>query len=160
MAIFPAKNETIVSSHNAQNVISLLKRRTYNIELEETDESSVSYLFQGVIKKDSFRISKKTLKAENFNPLLIGNVENTSSGSIIFIKYRLMQSTKIFFAFWTSIAIILSLIFVFVKCNYLHAAFAFLLGLGNYLITLVNFNMHSEKARQSLTRVLNDQSID
>ncbi|QCK13671.1 hypothetical protein [Mangrovivirga cuniculi] len=159
MGVFPAKNETLVSSYNIEEVVSILNKRTHNIKYEEVDGSSASFLFQGVIGKNSFRISKKTVKPENFNPILIGKIEATSHGSILFLKYRLMPSTKMFFAFWTTMALALGFYFLFAKENILHAGFAFLLGLGNYLITVVNFNMHSQKARKALSRVLNDKSI-
>lgn len=104
--------------------------------------------FHGKILPFGFKISKIIQRANTFIPLLTGKIENTSSGSIIFLKYRLFPGALFLLIFWSVILLIVSICcFCFVR--------EIEIGLGclvaailNYLSTLLFFGRQLKISRK------------
>ncbi|MGX7835962.1 hypothetical protein ACWKSR_12500, partial [Campylobacter fetus subsp. venerealis] len=82
--------ETIVSSLTKKEVLNQLERVTQEVNfLDQRTFPKQKPLFNGLIGRKGFRISKAVNRADTFLPLILGQVQATQRGSIIFIKYRL-----------------------------------------------------------------------
>lgn len=153
--LFPFVQETIVSSYSAKEVY----RRLWVVTLPgrdaewEPDVDEKDLLFNGRVQKSHFRISLKVKRANNFLPLLRGSIEDTSRGSIVFIRYRLFIWTLSFLIFWSVLTTFFSIYFLYEKA-YVNAAFSLAMGIANYAISLLNFKKQVRVSSHTLRGVL------
>jgi hypothetical protein len=135
----------------AQQIMSVQSlRRPYSASLMAVDV----YKFNGFFKKDEFRIFRALQAPQNFIPLVIGKIEPTSKGCIVFLKYKLFLSTRMFLVFWLLVCVFFTFFFLFYYPHILLAIVSFILGLLNYLIAVAGFRMHLKKTRKELHEIL------
>jgi hypothetical protein len=120
---------------------------------EMPDKDDEEFLFNGWIKKDVFRISRKVKQAEFFLPIISGEIEKTSLGSIVFTVYKLFPATIMLASFWSLMTLLLFLYFLIVEEALTHAAVALFFCIANYLILIFNFNIQVRKSREILRKV-------
>lgn len=155
-SLFPFSQETVVTSYDAEEVY----RRLWSVteptgdEEWEPDVDEDELLFNGGVEKDTFRLSRKVKRANNFLPLMRGRVESTSLGSIVFIRYRLFLWTLSFLIFWSILTTLFALYFLIYEKIYINAAFSILLGLANYVIAVLNFRKQVRISSSALREVL------
>ena len=149
MRLIPFERETIVSSAKAASIIALLK-----VETKSEASAGKGFAFTGLVYEGSFRVSVNVAKPQNFIPLAEGSVDQTSSGSLIQIKYRLFPSTRFFLAFWCLLTFLLTLIFLGPANNYLYGCLSLTGCVANYLIALANFDVHLKQTQKALHKVL------
>jgi hypothetical protein len=156
MRLLPLYQETFVLPFDGQETSRRLKQviRPLEKNVEYPEEVETKFLFNGWIKGYRFRISRKIRHPENFLPLIIGRIESTSVGSILFIRYRLFFSAALFLIFWTVISLLLGLFLLILQQEYLYAAVAFSLGIGNYVIATKNFHIQIRSSRKMLNEAL------
>lgn len=148
MILIPAKDETIVLPIDFITVFNKLVNQI------DMDNGNPNKLFNGRINNNIFKISQKIKRPDNYIPLIIGKIEETSKGSIIFLKYRLMFSTKMFLIFWSVILILLTLFFSIMYEAYLYAGIAAVLGGINYAIVYYNFKKKVKINHELLIKLL------
>ncbi len=156
MRLLPYFQETLVLPWPEQETASKLKQATRPLEkgVEYPDAVEKSFLFNGWVKENRFRISRKIKHPENFLPLIIGSIEGTSAGSIVFVQYRLFFSSAIFLIFWSVTAVFLCFFFLIFYKNYIHSAVSALLGVLNYIVATKNFHLQIKSSRKALNEVL------
>lgn len=157
MRLLPYFQETLVLPYSGEE--TAMRLRKYTRPLEKGVEYPVSvernFLFNGWVKENGFRLSRKIKYPENFLPLIIGRIESTSTGSILFIQYRLFFSSGMFLAFWSIISLLFSLFFLVFHINYLYASVILVLGFLNYVIVIKNFHLQIRSSRKALNEALN-----
>jgi hypothetical protein len=116
--------------------------------------------FTGVIGRAGFRISRSIKKGDTFLPLLIGKMEDTPRGSIIFLEYRLFPSAIFFLAFWSLVLFSFAMYYLLVIPQLIYALSCFLLGLGNYALGLLFFNRQYKLSRNLFHELINFQLKD
>lgn len=158
MKIFPLVRETIVSRNTAEDVEKKLWLSTYPVKegAYMPDKGDNEFLFNGWINNRRFKISRRLKSPENFLPLIKGTVEETSMGSLIFLRYSLFFSSNFFLVFWSVVTLFLSFFFLIFYDKALYALIAIVLGLGNYVIAMANFSMQVKKSSQLLRKTLNN----
>lgn len=112
------------------------------------------FVFNGWIKEDRFRISRRINHAENFLPLVIGKIESSSKGSILFVNYRMFPSALFFMLFFCTLLIACAFYFLISSLNWL--AFGLLLAsaIGVYGIGIMDFNQKVKTSKSLLEKVL------
>ncbi|MDN5203968.1 hypothetical protein QQ008_21435 [Fulvivirgaceae bacterium BMA10] len=150
--MIPIQQETLVLAITVENAVSRLKRviESRNISINEEHD----YLFNGWIENGEFSISRKIKAPQNFLPLVKGSIEETSSGAIIFVQYKLFQSTRFFLIFWSFITALIFLFFLIVINQYVYALLSLSLGLFNYVIAWLSFRQQIKKTRTLIHQVL------
>jgi hypothetical protein len=155
MQIFPYHSEILILPFHVDEVLKKLK---LSVLFERTvfnpEEHPKTYLFVGQINDYSFRIFRKITQSDNYLPLISGRLENTSSGCILFIKYRLFKSTSFFLIFWSTLSIGLCIFFLFFYKQYIYAVFSLILGIGNYIVTVIIFTKHTNRDKILLHELL------
>lgn len=148
MILTPARDETIVLPYDYQKVMLKI--------VQHLDvEGNIPYkAFNGWVKNDRFKISQKVKRPDNYIPLVTGKIESTSKGSILFLKYRLIYSTRMFLIFWSVLLILLTLFFGIQYKAYLYSTIALSLGIVNYLIVYFNFKKKVKISHELLLKVL------
>jgi len=149
MRLAPFESETIVSSASAVSIISLLNRET-----SQRENPDKTLPFGGVVTDSAFRISLNVTRPQNFIPLAQGTIDQTSSGSLIQIKYKLFPGTRFFLIFWCLLTFILTLLFLGPAKNYLYGCLSLTGCIANYLIALANFDVHLKQTQKALHKVL------
>ncbi len=114
------------------------------------------YLFNGTIADYKFRISKKISHADNFLPLIVGKIESSSKGSILFITYRMFPSTLVFMGFFCLMLLLAALFFLLVEKNWTTSVFLFFILTGIYLISVLDFNQKVKISRTLLEKILSE----
>lgn len=160
MRLLPLHQETFVLPFDGQETFRRMKQviRPLDKNADYPEEVEARFLFNGWIEENRFRISRKIRYPENFLPLMVGRIETTSVGSILFIRYRLFSSAALFLVFWTVISLLLGLFLLILQQEYLYAAVAFGLGIGNYVIATKNFHLQIRSSRETLNEALNKEN--
>ncbi|ELR69959.1 fumarate hydratase [Fulvivirga imtechensis AK7] len=154
MTIIPHKRETLILPFSANEVISRLSRATQPASLTAPKISDSHIRFIGQISRNSFKISRKINYPQNYLPIITGDIEESSRGCIIFVKYKLFFSSLMFFMFWTIMTALIGAFFLIYPREYLYAALSFVSGAINYIVTVLNFHKQVKITREALDEVL------
>nr|WKN39315.1 hypothetical protein K4G66_11500 [Tunicatimonas sp. TK19036] len=141
MSWLPIENETLVLPYPADEVFHRLRHSTKPIEpyapLSAQEEED--FLFNGVIKPEGFRLSRKLTRPNSFLPMITGKVAPTSKGCIVFLTYKMFSASLLFILFWSVLTLLIALYFFFYEKVYGYGTIAVLIGGANYTISLLSF---------------------
>lgn len=153
----PLKNEIIVLSLSAEEVEQLLWLHTYPVEEGALmpDKPEIEFLFNGWVKHQKFKLSRKIRSPENFLPIMKGRIEETSLGSLVFVQYSLFFSSIFFLVFWSVVTLFLSIFFIVFYNMVLYGIITFGVGVTNYVVAVANFNIQVKKSSRLLHDMLN-----
>jgi hypothetical protein len=118
------------------------------------NQNNTTAKFFGWIKADRFRFSLRTRRPNSFIPLIIGTIEPTSTGCILFLTYRFFPITRMYLVFW-SLFIVLTGIVLSRQYNNLYMIF---LSIGLVLfinwVAWANFKLQKDISRKVLLKIL------
>ncbi|SFT73953.1 hypothetical protein SAMN04489724_1945 [Algoriphagus locisalis] len=161
MNLLPYDSETLVSALSKEEVLSHLNRVTREVNyLNPRTQAKKDVLFNGLVGQNGFRISKVVDRADTFLPLILGKIETTQRGCILFINYRLFPGALFFIAFWSVILLSFTGYYCFALPNYGYAAICFALGLVNYIVAMYFFNRQVSASRKVFHQLINFQMKD
>ena len=161
MNFLPFHSETIVSALSKEEVLGHLIRVTKEVNfLDARTQQDSKILFNGMIGQEGFRISKSIRKGDAFLPLIIGEVEPTPRGSIIFIRYRLFPGTVFFMAFWSIILIAFMAFYFGVLRNIEKGSICLGLAMLNYALGVFFFHRQVKASREVFHELINFQMKD
>lgn len=152
MHLLPIERETWVLPYSQDEVFRKLWKVTKPVlpETQIPDVPEHTFLFNGWVKQGRFKLSKKILRADNFLPIIYGEVENTSKGSIVFVRYQLFFATIVFLAFWSVVTVLFAVYFYIYEKLYLYSGISMAVGMANYLIAVLNFKKQVELSSKLL----------
>jgi len=153
MILYPVTEKTIVSNLSSDELIRQLMLVTSAPALSKKDIEPNS-MFLGNISRDEFSISLKLNSPNNFIPLIKGIVDSTKQGSIVYLKYELFFSSKMFLVLWSFIGILITLFFLFVIKNHAYAAISIFFTALNYAITIFYFAKNVDESHSLLLEAL------
>lgn len=164
MHLFPYHQETLVSPLSQEALLSRLAEVTRMQTAAQEAKGGVlpllaarQTLFNGTIGATGFRLSQVITKGNTFLPLLLGRVEATPRGCLLFIRYRLFPSALIFMIFWTVVLLSFSMFYFFVAQHYAYGALCLVLAVGNYVSAVFFFHRQLGRSRQLFQDVINFQ---
>lgn len=149
----PFSRETLVSSLSKNEVLDRLTAVTRGTRREELPE--IRPLFNGLVETDGFRISRVIEKGDSFLPLLLGKVEGTPRGSIIFVRYQLFSTTRFFLWFWTGLLLAFSLFLFFVTNQFLEGGACLCFLVIHYTLAVFFFNRQLVFSKKLFQEVIN-----
>lgn len=153
MGLLPIQNETIVSSLQAEEVVQLIRSVTSPPTLDK-NEIAVNSEFIGTVEGFTFKLSKRLKVPENFCPIILGQVDSTSLGSILHLRFRLFFSSQLFLTFWSIISITAFALFLFLFNEIIYAGLALVVGLLNYTVSVISFKKKVNESHEQLLDVL------
>ena len=158
MNLLPYKNSILILPYKADEVEYKLRQKIKPLtnDFLLTHPPANKFMFNGWIGDYKFRISKRISHADNFLPLIVGKIEATSNGSILFITYRMFPSALFYSFFFCIMLLLASLFFLFVEKNWLTAGSLFIFLLGIYLISVLDFNQKVRISRRLLEKTLSE----
>ena len=149
----PFGRETLVSALSKEEVLDRLAAVTRGTRTEGLPE--IRPLFNGRVEEDGFRLSRVIEKGDNFLPLLLGKVEETPRGSIIFARYQLFSTTRFFLWFWTVVLLSFSLFFFLVTNQFLQGGVCLFLSGVNYALAVFFFHRQLVPSKKLFQEVIN-----
>ncbi|MEO1050342.1 MAG: hypothetical protein AAFX87_06940 [Bacteroidota bacterium] len=157
MNLLPAQSETLVLAISAKKVYEIIAGVTKEPSRDEPRENSdQAYQFNGTVDEEKFTLSPIIRHAQNFVPIINGVIEPTSQGSIVFIRYSLFFSSKVFLYFWSTVIFLTVIFSLFLVKRNDYALIAFLIGLFNYAFTIASFNRLVNRSKESLSNLLKE----
>ena len=112
------------------------------------------YSFNGRVESRSFRLSRKITRPNNFLPFIVGTIEATSQGCLVFVRYRLFTATIILLAFWSVATVGFAVYLAMYERLYHYAALSFGAGVVNYAVAVLNFRKQVVISRRVFRDVL------
>lgn len=157
---FPNHSEVLVSSLSKKEVEGRLEKETQDVNFLDFERRILKgFKFNGKVESDFFRLSLAINKPDSFLPLILGKIEQTPKGCILFLKYRLFPSSTFFLGFWTVVTIALSVFFGLSE-KPIYAGFSLFACFGNYYFAWNYFKMKIKISQQIFHRILNLDNKD
>jgi hypothetical protein len=164
MYLLPFRSETLVSPLSKEVVQSKLARVT-RPTLEKGHKGGIDVrlgqsLFNGQVGEGTFSISRVLRKGDTFLPLLSGRVEATPRGSLIFLRYSMFPSARLFLLFWTLILLALAMAYSMGLQQVGKGLVCFALSGINYGLALFFFHRQVRRSRELFLEVIHIQEKD
>jgi hypothetical protein len=156
MSFFPKHSEVLVSPLKKEELLQKLDLVTKDpnfLDYEARNENS--HQFNGTLGKQGFRISLVITKADSFLPLIKGKLEETPTGSILFLEYSLFPGSVFFLGFWSFVTILLFFFFGFMVEKAGFALISLGVGVGNYIFAWSHFKRKIKISQQIFLELLN-----
>lgn len=116
--------------------------------------------YGGWIRDNRFRITLRGSRPTPYVPVIMGTVEPTRTGALLFLRFHLLPTTRLFLVFWTLLILLGSVV---VSFQYQRAYYA-LIGVAilAFLHAVVwgNFHLQRKIARERLLHMLQDDDRD
>ncbi len=110
--------------------------------------------FVGVVGKRTFSLSPYVIRPPQFQPRVKGIIEESSRGSVIFLKYELYPATKLLILFVSLILLSSAIVAVVVEAHILYPILAIGAIFLIRAVALVNIGLHRDPVRRNLLEVL------
>ncbi|MDF2156687.1 hypothetical protein [Algoriphagus sp. CAU 1675] len=161
MNLLPFHSETLVSALSKAEVLEQLNKQTREVDfLDKRSQYDQAVLFNGMVGKHGFRISKVVQKGDSFLPLILGKVEDTARGSILFLQYRLFPGALFFIVFWSIVLLAFSAFYFAVLQNFLFGGICLAVAIVNYLLAIFFFRRQVKISRNAFHQLINLQMKD
>jgi len=153
---FPNHSEVLVSPLKKKEVEMRLEKVTQDINfLDYEQRIQKGFKFNGKVEKDSFSLSLVIDRPDSFLPLILGSIEETPKGCILFLRYRLFPSSTFFLGFWTVVTLALAAFFGFASQKPVYAGISILACIGNYYFAWNYFKRKIKISQQIFHGMLN-----
>ena len=161
MNFIPFQSETLVSTLSKEEVMEHISKKTLEVNfLDKRTESSKNVAFNGIVGKNSFRISRVINRSNTFLPLILGEVEDTARGSILFLEYKLFPGALFFVVFWSIILLAFSAFFFGLAQNIINGSICLVMAILNYALALFFFHRQVKISRKEFHQLINLQIKD
>jgi len=143
--------ETLVLPEDASTVQQRLANATSNQPFDQPHEPVL--VFNGWVKEDRFRITLRARRANHFAALVVGQLEASSNGCILLLRYSLFPNTRWMLNFWT-ILILLGAVIGWVQFHrFIVPAVAAASLAVIYFVAWSNFKIQQRLTREAVLRV-------
>ena len=153
MNFLPRQTRTIVLPHPAHRVMAGIRRLVRTPQTSA--EAPAEWLFNGVVSSRSFSVSRRIHAYQNFLPVMNGRLEDTSLGSILFVRYRMFGSSLGFLIFSSLLIMVVGLFFLIMDSNLPYFLFSLALLTINYIVAIAGFNRQVSISQRLLEGALN-----
>jgi hypothetical protein len=136
----------------AAEVYQILTDATSHRLFVQPDEQNL--YFNGWVRETRFRISLRQRRANHYLHLVIGQIETTSTGCLLFLDYKLFPMTRLLLTLWTIFLILGSLVVWYQTKN------IFVLPSGLVIIILIhaivrsNFSLQLKPTQEAMHNLL------
>lgn len=137
IGLLPSISETVVLSLSAEEVVARL-----HLGVEQQ-------IFQGAISNTHFSLHVRVIRPTQFQPVVKGMLEATSRGSILFIEYHLLPSTRLYLIFCALALLVAAGFIAYFDRNLLLAGSALLLLVVLRWVAWSNLKLQAAAARKT-----------
>jgi hypothetical protein len=97
ISLFPQKSITLVLPIPLKDVVMRLEK----VAIRPQDVPQQYTPLMGWVKGEDFQVALSSRRPNGFAPVATGRIDQTSTGCLIFLNYRLLPSTRFYLAFWS-----------------------------------------------------------
>jgi hypothetical protein len=151
ITLLPQATETFVVAHRADVVVHRLSEIT---SPKLTDSNRPPRILAGWVKDDKFQLIIRNRRLNSFMPVAEGTIEGTSSGCIVFLRYRLMPMTRLYLVLWSLIALVSGISLGLFYQNIFLGIAALGIIILIHGIAWANFNVHHKPLHDIIFNVL------
>ena len=149
--LLPQTSETLVVVHDWDVVL----QRLSDITTPQLGDSRRSpKILAGWIKDDRFQLIVRQRRLNSFMPVVEGKIDPTSTGCLIFLKYRLMPMTRMYLVLWSAIALLSGIFMAVYYKNFLIAIGAAGIVTLIHAIAWANFKIHYKPLHEIIFKAL------
>ena len=148
--ILPLRRETIVLDMDSEDALARVQYATG----KRQGKLDRPVTFVGKVTDTGFNISRYLSRPENFMPQIQGTIESTNQGSILFLKYTLQFSSRMFVIFWTITTLMFALFLWYIHTRWHLGAISLAVLVLNIVFTHISFQRQYRISREALLRVL------
>ena len=156
MNILPGHTEIIVSALQPHEITETLKKA---VEPEPRNRIyhrfSDQFPFTGAVLPGEFRIIPFNEGSDYFVPRIIGRIEPSGNGSMIFMEFRMAKLTRLTLIFFIVVSILILVFFLLYRHRVYIGVTAFIAGIINYVLALRNFKASSKRVKGKILWLLN-----
>ncbi len=146
----PNYQETLVLAMPATQVIQLVRTAvSFSLPRDPLEEP-----FWGWITENRFRISLKVKRANPYLPVIKGTLESTHSGSILFLQFQLLPTTRMFLLFWTLLIVFGSVVVAYQRDNGWYMLGGLAITAAIHAVVWGNFHLQRKISRERLLALL------
>ena len=156
MNIFPNRTETIVSGLRPEEIADTFKKVVEPMPVIRTYyRFSDHYLFTGSVLPNEFRVIPFNEGNDYFVPRITGRIEPSGQGSIVLLYFSMAKLTRIMLIFFLILSFMILVFFLFYQHRVYIGISAFLAGILNYGLAILNFNASSKRIKGKILWILN-----
>ncbi|GAA5033678.1 hypothetical protein GCM10011506_26270 [Marivirga lumbricoides] len=157
---WPAQSEILISQLPAEEIFRRLHLAVKPAHYQSFKNRSLEYssdevfLFNGKVGATGFAISQVVSRPDNFLPLIQGKVEGASTGSLVYLKFRLFPSVKYFLGFWFLLMLMFSMISYAEGKNMLTVTAPIIVLVASFWVVNVRFSSAYRRSKKELVRLI------
>jgi hypothetical protein len=149
ISIFPNDSETFVIPESSAKVLGRISN-----ELQKPFTGIRGETLTGSLHGPRFLLTIQLRRQHLFMPVVNGSVEETSKGSIVFMKYSLFPGTRLLLLFWTVILTIAGGYISYQSRDPWLFAGSIALLIFFYVIAWANFRLHVKTSQKIIYKIL------
>lgn len=154
----PFTSEVIVSNLTAEEIEYKLWCAVKPEYMKIHKKLQKRFLFTGIVQKYFFKMVRKNNITEKFSPLMIGKVEETSKGSIIFLRYFMSPNTTFLMLYFFISTSVIGLFFIDYDSILIALAIPLSMFLSSYALAILLFNYQLNKNGSIIKKILSTKS--
>ena len=148
--ILPLRKETLVLELSVSEAADRLRYVTG----KRSSKPDRPVIFVGRVDDERFNITRYLSRPENYMPQVEGKFESTSKGSILFLRYTLQFSSRMFVVFWTVTTLMFAMFLWFVQTRWQLAVISLAVLVFNVVFTHISFHRQYRRSREAIMKVL------
>ena len=148
-ALVPTFHETIVLARSIKDIRERLAAITSN-DIHPPD----SPWFTGWVLEDRMRLVLRASRPGPYAPVVKGQLEETSTGCILFLRFSLMPNMEWMLRFWYAVLLVGSLSFTYLTKQPLGVVAGLLTAVLIWFVVRSNFYLHLRPLRDAIHRAI------
>lgn len=153
--LLPSSSETIVTSLEMDEINTRLEKSTATtVVWDQEFKISSDKIFYGFVHNGNFQLALRNMRLLAFTPMMYGKIEGSTSGSIVFLTFKLFVLTRALLIFWSLFLIIAGSVMSLLQEDHLPILSAMGIMLLFHLIAWANFKQQLKPMRAALFKLL------
>jgi len=152
ISLLPTENETIVLPWSGSDVYRRMQVSTSQKTFLQPNEAEL--LFNGWVLPYRFRVSLRYRRPGYFQPLVTGKIEVSTTGCILFLRYRLFPMTRTLMQLWSVLIVLGTAVTGYSYRSSMPLLAGLVLFAAMHLIARSNFKLHLGPTREAIHRVV------
>lgn len=155
ISLLPSFSETIVTTLTTEEIAVRFQRVTAEtVQWDQEFKLPQNKIFYGYVQETHFQIAARNMRLFSFNPLVLGKIEATKNGSILFLRYQLFILTRILVLFWTVFLMITCTLLFIYQNDFWYGIGTLLLLVLIHLVVRANFYLQVKPTQQAISSLL------
>lgn len=150
----PFSSETIVTDLSADEIEYKLWCAVKPDYMQLHKKLERRFLFSGIVQKYFFKMVKRNVLTEKFSPLVLGKVEETSKGSIVFLRYFMSPNATFLMLYFFISTSVIGLFFIDYESTLVAFAIPTVMFVLSYVFAMIIFSYQLSRYGSLIKKIL------